>query len=481
MLPVAFCIGLFIPQVAAPAPMAPSVSVAPSTPTPAHRLALERELAATVSEPALQARVRALVALGPRMGGTSSGARAAALREKLLRDAGLDVRVLEDGERWCHEETRFSVRARRLDDGTELALARAWPWGYSPSGAGKLALSLEPVDGGAWLGARFAAKKGSPTPKLALIDGATTLDGSHPVVHHLKSGDSNPTAVFGLSRDEGATLRAWLAAGAEVEIEWELVSVITKARARTVVARLPDASGAEPWKDDYLLFCAHGDSDAGGPGADDNASGEAVVIEIASAWAKAVRERKLPPPAHEVRFAIWGSEIASTREYLESRVPAEGGLLGVINYDQAGFGSGADQLNLEPDDLPANVELARVLLAVLADHKGENGFPERWATNKSLGGTDSYVFSGSKYCRENARPALTLFTSAWGEPGEHPRTPGMPGEAWRDRDHVSVDYDNFYHSAGDTPENTTDKEPWNMGWCARLGWLGAARYLEGLR
>ena len=56
----------------------------------------------------------------------------------------------------------------------------------------------------------------------------------------------------------------------------------------------------------------------------------------------------------------------------------------------------------------------------------------------------------------------------------------MPGESWSDRDVVNVDYDAYYHSAGDTPENTTDKEPWNMGWCARAGLLGGRRWLEGL-
>jgi hypothetical protein len=455
-------------------------SAAP-TATPPERLALERELAAAVSESAMQARVRALVALGPRMGGTESGHRAAAAREKLLRDGGLDVRVLEDGERWCHAEKRFSVRAKRAGEAQTLELARAWPWGYSPSGRGRLTLELNPKTDGAWLTERFAVKRDGPTPRIALVDGHTTRDGSHPVVNHLKAGDANPTIVFGLARDEGRTLRDWIAAGATVEVEYELEAEIKKSRARTVVARLPGANAKDAWKDDYLLFCAHGDSDAGGPGADDNASGEAVVIEIACAWAQAIREKKLPPPPHEIRFAIWGSEIASTREYLAARVPSEGALLGVINYDQAGFGSGADQLNLEPDDVPANVALVRTLLALLADHKGSPGFPERWATNKSLGGTDSYVFSGSKYCRENARPALTMFTSAWGEPEDHPRTPGMPGESWRERDKVSVDYDNYYHSAGDTPENTTDKEPWNMGWCARVGWLGALRYLEAAK
>jgi Zn-dependent M28 family amino/carboxypeptidase len=254
----------------------------------------------------------------------------------------------------------------------------------------------------------------------------------------------------------------------------ELVVTNRRANPLTVEARLPARAGAAPG---FFLFCAHGDSDAGGPGANDNGSGEAIVYEIARAWTAAIQAGALPPPPAEVRFAIWGKEIFSTQHYLKTIAAEEGPVLGVINYDQAGFGSSSEQLNVEPDDLPANVALVWVIAGVLADHAGQAGFPERWATNKSLGGTDSYVFSGSQRFREDLIPAVTLFTSAWDVPAEHPRTPGMPGESWSDRDRVYVDYDVYYHSAGDRPENTTDLEPHNMAWCARVGWFSALRWL----
>jgi hypothetical protein len=281
-------------------------------------------------------------------------------------------------------------------------------------------------------------------------------------------------------------LRGWLAEGARVRIEFELDGEARTAPPKTVIARLPGAAGGEPWKRDYFLFCAHGDSDSAGPGADDNASGVATVLEIATAWKRAIDAKLAPPPAHEVRFAIWGSEIYSTNAYLKDRVPAEGNVLGVINYDQSGFGSGADQVNVEPDDLEGNVALVRTLLAVMKEHaptvaEKPGEFPARWATNKSLGGTDSYVFSRSELFKQSKLPSVTVFASAWGAPDEHPRTKGMPGESWQDREVVSVDYDLYYHSAGDTPANTTDKESWNMAWCARVGMLGAKRYLEGLK
>jgi len=450
---------------------------------PAAHAAAELALVAEVSDERAAKRVRELVALGPRMGGTASGAKAADYLAEAFRAAGLEARVVEDPETWCHEETGWKLAARAAplegeEEGPTRELARAWPLGFSPSARGTATLSTEAREGAALLEARRSRRaSGTTALALELVDGMNTSEGDYPRAAHLRAGTDNPHPVFGISAAEGAALRGWLAEGRAVTIEYALEAKIARARPRTTIATLPAREGAPPG---YLLFCAHGDSDAGGPGANDNASGEAVVLEIAGAWAAAVKSGAVPAPAREVRFAIWGKEIHSTRAYLEERAPAEGELLGVVNFDQAGFGSGAEQLNVEPDDLPANEGLVRVLIEVLREYAGEEGFPPRWATNKSLGGTDSYVFSGSERFRAGGRPAVTVFTSAWGSPAEHPRTPGMPGESWSERDVVNVDYDAYYHSSGDTPANTTDKEPHNMGWCARVALIGAARWLERL-
>ncbi|HJO26426.1 MAG TPA: M28 family peptidase [Planctomycetota bacterium] len=468
----------------------------PSQPPPTAAAALAGELAlvAGVDEARAQRHVRELVKLGPRMGGTSSGERAAAWLERAFSAAGLSVEVFEDSPRWCHGDESWKVT---LISGPEQeVLTGAWPWGFSPASSGEAPLTLELTSATpqALLATRPPARQrrgaasdtSAPTPAVVLVDGDTTLDGAYPVLQHLRAGGDNPYPVFGISRPTGQRLRAALASGAQVALRWSLETTIKRAAPRTVVASIParepaaDAPQAAAERRGHILFCAHGESDAGGPGAADNASGEAVLLEIASSWAAAIRAGKAPAPAREVRFAVWGSEIHSSGDYRKRCEKNGQTILAVINYDQAGYGSGADQLNLEPDDLAANVPLIRACLAVLADYRGHAGFPARWATNKSLGGTDSYVFSSSRSFRRGARPALTLFTSAWGRPETHPRTAGMPGHSWEDNDRVTVDYDNYYHSAGDTPENTTDREPWNMGWCARVGLLGAQRWLETL-
>lgn len=456
-------------------------------------LQFERALAGLVSEERAVQRVRELVELGPRMGGTRSGKRAADYLLRAFQEARIPTRLYEDPETWCHEERAWSVsahapQARSSGAGQAeqtVQLSSAWPWGFSPAAEGSAPLTLAPQPGSAWLSEqyRFHLSKDEP-PALMLIDGGTTLDGRFPVIRHLRARADNPFPVFGLSRADGERLRA-LAATSEgpVEVRYALDAVIARERPRTVVAQLRARPGA---RKGFMLFCAHGDSDAGGPGANDNASGVAIVLEIASAWSQAIHDGLVEGPPCELRFAVWGKEIHSSRaylnEHLDALAPGEAPapLLGVVNFDQAGFGSGADQLFIEPDDLPANGELVRSLLAVLDDHTGHEGFPERWATNGSLGGTDSYVFSDSERFQKKGLPALLLYSSAWGTPRDHPRTPEQRGESWHERDLVSIDHDVHYHSSGDVPENTTDREPWNMAWCARVALLGVLRWSEGL-
>ncbi|MEM1451947.1 MAG: M28 family peptidase [Planctomycetota bacterium] len=440
---------------------------------------LERRVAGRVDETRAAALVRDLVKLGPRMGGTVSGRKAVDRLEKDLAALGLKVERHLAPKQWCHEPTKWSVRASIAGEDAPFRLERIWPWGFSPAGSGSAvplvlgASDTETSPDTALLTDRFpGTRRGNEPAAVVLVDGACTIDGAWPVCRSLRRrDDQSPT--FGISEPEGARLREALARGAKVTLDWSLETTIRQARPITVVARLAAREGAPPG---HLLVCAHGDSDSGGPGANDNASGVAIVLEIARAWTAAIEAGDLEPPPREVRFAIWGTEIASTRAYLESDLGA--GVFAVLNFDQAGYGTTGQRLHVEPDDLPGNVGFVRTAAGVLGTFGGTKGFPERWATNKSLGGTDSYVFSSSKRFREEKLPAVTMFTSAWGSPDEHDRTEGMPGESWTERDRVAIDYDRHYHSAGDTPENTTDLEPENMGWCARVGLLTALRWLD---
>ena len=74
-----------------------------------------------------------------------------------------------------------------------------------------------------------------------------------------------------------------------------------------------------------------------------------------------------------------------------------------------------------------------------------------------------------------------LYTSAGDRERTQPITEGFPPLNWYAGEKpgmVTVDGDPFYHSVGDTPANTTDTEPYDMGWCARVGLLSSLRLMS---
>ncbi len=439
--------------------------------------AVELRVAARVSDERAAKLVREIVALGARMGGTDSGGRSAAFLTERFGAMGLEVVQHLAPKKWCHEETDWALTIHVAGE-EPRTIERVWPWGFSPGGEGKeIELSLEATPGKALLSSKFSATPRSAEPcAVVLSDGSTTHNGEWPRCRDHRRRQNARVAVLGISKPEGAALRKALESGKQVTVDWHLKTTIEEAQPITVVATLPAAVPAESKvATPHLLICAHGDSDSGGPGANDNGSGMAIVLEMARAWKGAIDAGELQAPPIEVRFAIWGTEIYSTKAYRDSDLGR--GVLAVLNFDQAGFGSSADRLHVEPDDLEGNVPFVRLAADVLRQFSGKPGFPKQWATNKSLGGTDSYIFSGWKRFRTEKLPSVTMFTSAWDKPDQQPRTEGMPGESWRERDQVEMDYDEHYHSSGDTPENTTDKEPHNMGWCARVGLITALRYI----
>jgi hypothetical protein len=261
-----------------------------------------------------------------------------------------------------------------------------------------------------------------------------------------------------------------------VHISFALEAKSGNAAAETVVAALPGRDRSK-----YILFCAHGDSDSGGPGANDNASGVAIVLEIARAAAAATKLGAMPQPAWDLRFASWGGEMSSSGEYAAAMDKDPCRLQAVFNYDQSGFGSSKNALYVEPDDIAVNKAIITMVRAVMKDHIGASGFPEHAASVKSQGGTDSYVFQNTRTPGATLYPAVTLYTSAWDRERTQPVTEGFPPLNWYAEEKtgmVTVDGDPFYHSVGDTPANTTDTEPFNMGWCARVGLLSCLRLMN---
>jgi hypothetical protein len=436
--------------------------------------AAERKLSATVSETRMAETVHRLVGFGPRMYGTPANREAAAWLSAAFREAGLEAQVRQDAPRAWYQATSWEVRTLAgATGGAGAVLQTSWPFIGAPPAKGEGDLSVTAAPGAVCLVSANPAPEATTGCAAVLFDGRASSSG-WPNVGRARGTWTIP--LFAISPKEANPLRERLAAGEKVRVSFALQARTGTDAGETVVATLPGKDRSK-----YVLFCAHGDSDSGGPGANDNASGVAIVLEIARAAAAAVKSGAIPQPAWDLRFAAWGGEISSTREYAAAMDKDTSRLQAVFNYDQSGFGT-KDALYVEPDDVPVNKELITLVRAVMKDHLGTSGFPAHAASIKSQGGTDSYVFQNTRTPGATLYPAVTLYTSAWDRERAQPVTEGFPPLNWYVTEKpgaVTVDGDPFYHSAGDTPAHTTDTKPADMGWCARVGLLSALRLMAG--
>ena len=99
-------------------------------------------------------------------------------------------------------------------------------------------------------------------------------------------------------------------------------------------------------QDKYIVACAHYDSVSGSPGADDNASGTATVLEVARAliWCK---------PRRSIRLVFFSNEEISAGtigsiEYVAWVKPTmpPANVVGVVNVDTVAYGPDTEDLDL---------------------------------------------------------------------------------------------------------------------------------------
>jgi aminopeptidase YwaD len=287
-------------------------------PRPGDTRPAERALAAQVSEARLRKTVRDLVALGPRMGGTPSGDAAAAYVARAFRAYGLASVTFDDppveaywADTW---DVRIGSNARRLES--------AWPYRRSPSATVRSAplvlltasasSALAHPDGHIVYSPRFsnsgyAALVRSAGSVKAVLTSAPHEAGKYlnwAAIGELAAEPEPSIPVFALSLSEGRLAEA--AASKRLPASVHLSSHVRHAPPKTVMATL--GGPAAP----YYLITAHGDSDSGGPGADDNASGVAVVLELARVLSAGKAGSSVPLP-FTLRFVVFGQEFHSPK------------------------------------------------------------------------------------------------------------------------------------------------------------------------
>ena len=145
--------------------------------------------------------------------------------------------------------------------------------------------------------------------------------------------EAEPVPAATISGDSGQQLLGMLAGG-PVSVNFSVDGQTEQVSATNVVAELPGSrvdAGT-------VIFTAHLDSVPAGPGANDNGSGSAVVLELA-------RELARRSPAERpmtVRFALFGAEelgLFGSRYYVQSLTDAERQAIRAdVNLDMVGVG-----------------------------------------------------------------------------------------------------------------------------------------------
>lgn len=222
-------------------------------------------------------------------------------------------------------------------------------------------------------------------------------------------GEPGPVPAVSISQEDGAALAEQLKSG-RLEVELTVRAEVRQVADQNVVAVRPGTSGR------VVIIGGHYDSVPDGPGANDNASGTAISLELARILAAGGYP-------HEVRVILFGAEengLIGSAEYVRTLdEETKRRVIAMLNLDMVGVGE-----RLRLGGSPELVNMAVELAANLGLR------PERLPPDQG-GGSDHVNF-----LRENI-PALFF---------------------WRPDDPA-------YHTAGDRPENV---EPARVEEVARL-------------
>lgn len=150
---------------------------------------------------------------------------------------------------------------------------------------------------------------------------------------HLDSFARTPTFAFMVTPQQARAWQARLAGDEPVQLQAHVQARRHEGHYEIVTARI---RGADPrLAAEEIAFSCHLDHPH--PGANDNASGCATILEVARTYAKLIRDGRLARPARSMRF-IWPPEIEGTTILLNARPDLAGRFVAAIQMDMVGGG-----------------------------------------------------------------------------------------------------------------------------------------------
>ena len=150
---------------------------------------------------------------------------------------------------------------------------------------------------------------------------------------HLDSFAGSPRLRSWCRPSQARDWQARLAAGETVRLQARSTPAST--RVRTTSCRRASPAAIRHVLQQEIAFTCHLDHPH--PGANDNASGCATILEVARTFAKLIREGTLPRPARTLHF-LWPPEIEGTTILLNARPDLAERIVAAIHMDMVGGG-----------------------------------------------------------------------------------------------------------------------------------------------
>ncbi|HYN84861.1 MAG TPA: DUF4910 domain-containing protein, partial [Pyrinomonadaceae bacterium] len=208
---------------------------------------------------------------------------------------------------------------------------------------------------------------------------------------HLDTFAARPTFAFMVSLKQARAFQDRLARRGRVRLRATVRAGKHAGSYDVLTASIP---GSDPaLRDEEIAFSCHLDHPR--PGANDNASGSAAILEVARALAKLVREGRVPAPRRTIRF-IWPPEIEGTLALLNARPELARRIKAVVHMDMVGGGpetKAVFHVTRGPASLPSFVN-------DVAEHFGE------YVNEQSYRFAAGEVFTHSLHSPEGGKEAL---------------------------------------------------------------------------
>jgi hypothetical protein len=150
---------------------------------------------------------------------------------------------------------------------------------------------------------------------------------------HLETFSANKTFAFMVSLKTARAMKERLSRGEKIRLHAVVKAGQHAGNYEVVTATIPGADAR--LKEEEIAFSCHLDHQR--PGANDNASGCATILEVARTLQKLINEGKLARPARTIRF-IWPPEIEGTVTLLNARPEFAKRIKAVVHMDMVGGG-----------------------------------------------------------------------------------------------------------------------------------------------